>query len=150
MPHRWVGSLDLSNQGKGQGKGKSGSALTEDSDVVGLVASLESFKFFLVKLITLWLEKSPGLSHDDGSEDEEVVVLEGSIEFAGEVTVLVELVAHGELGILILWLGIVGFLASPKVAEHAGHLGYVSFWFTLVYELFKRIYASYFSDSSLI
>lgn len=94
-------------------------AFTESGDVFLLVLLTEADEFLLVKLSTLGSETAASLSGDDGSEDEEILVLKGAVDSGVEVTVKVHSSAHGKLRVVVLFFSIGGFLASPKVAQHS-------------------------------
>ena len=93
-------------------------SLAEDAHVELLVLLLEGSEFLLVQRSSDGGELASGLAGDDGSEDNEVVKFESTVDLAAEFTMGVHGFAHGELGVVVFGFGVGGFLSAPKVAKH--------------------------------
>lgn len=107
-------------------------AFTEDIDIGLLVLLTEGSEFLLVKFGSLGSECTARLSGDDGSEDKEVLVLEGAVHLGVEITMGVHGFAHGEFWVIVLGCSVGGFLASPKVAQHSFSLDFVFLFVVLI------------------
>ena len=88
-------------------------SLTEASDVLLLVLLLVGSELQGVHLGSLGSKGTASLAGDDGSEDDEVLKLEGSINLGGEVAMGVHSFTHSEFGVIVLGCSVGGFAAAP-------------------------------------
>ena len=84
--------------------------LAEALEVRAIVFLFESFLSFCIDFVLYWFEGAAGLSGNDVPQTFVVIEGEAAVSLCLEGTVKVALLSHGELRILVLLLGLGGFL----------------------------------------